>query len=167
MYFIAIGVAIFFVVLVALAVYYQANPPENTKPNITYILKPEKTDLKIGEVVLVPVYLDGVGATKVTAFDIKLYYDATKFKLTNTSPGGFFPKYVTIKWDEANTWFALALTPASPKLTSQINSPLLTLELTAIAPSKSTVLSSGTSTLYITKMGGLQPKSNSVNFSIN
>lgn len=155
-----------FILLVALKVYYEMSPKKLESPALTYVLSPTKQDLKVGETVLVPVYLTGAGAGKVSAFDIKVYYDSSKFKLVDATPGDFFSDYLTIKWDKDNAWFALALSPSREKPVTQFTSPLLTLELEAMAKSASTPVSTTASVVYVTKIGGIHPAVGTVNFKI-
>jgi hypothetical protein len=115
---------------------------------------------------LVPVYLTGTGASQVSAFDIKFYFDPAKFKLTDATPADFFTNYLTIKWDKDNAWFALARSPSTETPTTQVKSPLLTLKLTAIAKSSSTPVSTTASVVYITKIGGVHPTAGTINFEI-
>lgn len=155
-----------FVILVGLKIYLELRSHNAMSKDLTYVLKPSKTDLKVGEKVSVPVYLSGKDAAKVSAYDIKLYYDPTKLKLTKVIPGGFFEKYITVKWDQKQSWYALALTPSETNTESRPDLPILTLELTAVAKSEGTQVTTGISTVYVTKTGGFQPKSGSVNINI-
>lgn len=166
MLFLAIGLLTIFSILY---VVRMGNAPArlvNKNADLTYLLTPLKTDLKVGEQISIPVYLTGRDAYKTTAFDIKMYYDNTKFNLDRVTPGVFFDKYITVKWDEQNAWFALALSPSTPRVSADPTKPMLMLELTAIAKSQGAIVSSGTSTVYLTKMGGFTPKTNEVKFII-
>lgn len=158
-------VALFFI-LVGLKIYFELNFPKLVVPELSYVLSPVKTDLKVGEKISVPVYLTGKDAGKTSAYDVKFYYDATKFKLTKTTPGGFFEKYITVKWDQSQAWYALALTPSTPRVEAQPTLPMLTLELTAIGKTTGTPVTTGTSTVYLTKTGGFHPQTGTVNFTI-
>lgn len=149
--------AVIFVFLVIIRVYYTFNPPVPRQPAISYKITPSVSSLKVGDKTYIPVYLSGFGVSKVRAFDIKFYYDQSKFKLTNAMPGDFFANYLTVKWDKKDGWFALASSPSTAKTPVELNSPIITIELTAIAKSESTPVSTGTSTVYLTKIGGYHP----------
>jgi hypothetical protein len=155
-----------FVVLVGMKIYFEFNSPKFGTSNLSYSLTSTKTDLKVGDKVVVHLYLNGRDAGKASTYDVKLYYDPTKFRLNKTLPGGFFDKYITIKWDQENSWFALAQTPSKPRIMAQTVSPLLSLEFTAIGKSISTPISTGASIVYLTKTGGFHPDPRTVNFSI-
>jgi hypothetical protein len=155
-----------FVILVGIRIYMELNSPKFKTPELSYNLAPTKTSLKVGEKVSVPLYLAGKDAGKTSAYDVKFYYDATKFKVTKVTPGGFFEKYITVKWDQNQAWFALAMTPSKPKIEANSGSAILTLELTAIAKTAATPVSTGTSLVYLTKTGGFHPEAATVNFSI-
>ena len=162
----AIALVTFFVVLVGMKIYFEFNSPKFRASDLSYTLKPSKTVLKVGEKISVPVYLNGRDAGKASAYDIKFYYDKDKFRLTKAIPGGFFDKYITIKWDQSQSWFALAQTPSKPRVPAMTNAPVLTLELTAIAKTEGTPVSTGASIVYLTNIDGFHPEPGTVNFSI-
>ena len=155
-----------FVVGVALKVYWSVSNPAPTASKLAYVLKPSVTDAKVGDKITVPVYLLGQDAANVTALDVRFTYDATKLKLVSSVPGTFFEKYLTVKWDQKTAWFALAMTPSTPKKQALPASPILTLEFTAIGKTDSASLSTGASTVYVTKTGGFHPQTGTVSFSI-
>ena len=163
----AVGLLTIFVVSVAIKVYWDVNHPSVPAPKLSYTLSPSQTSLKVGSKVSVPVYLSGSSATNTTAFDVKFSYDATKLKLTGATAGTFFTKPLTVKWDLNNAWFALAINPTGATTAAELNSPLLTLQFTAIGKSASTVVSTGDSTVYLSKTGGFNPKTGAVDLSIN
>jgi len=162
-----VGLLTVFVVSVAIKVYWDVNHPPVPAPQLMYTLSPSQTNLKLGDKVSIPVYLSGTGATEANSFDVKFNYDTTKLKLTGATAGAFFAKPLTVKWDLKNSWFALAITPASPAVPIELNSPLMTLQFTAIGKSTSTVVSTGDSTVYVSKTGGFHPKTGAINLNIN
>ena len=165
--FVVVGFFAVFVGAVAFRIYRSVNAPSPAPvSSMSYKLIPDKTELKVGQKVSVPVYLSGDGSTNTTAFDVKFYYDSTKLKLTGATPGTFFDKYLTVKWDLKEAWFALAMSPA-PDKKATATSPLVTLEFTAVAKSPSVSVSTGASTVYVAKTGGFHPQSGTVNFTIN
>ncbi len=162
----AIALLSIFIVGVALKVYWNVTAPKTPKVNLSYVLKPSKTSLKVGEKVSVPVYLSGDNIDKATAFDVKFTYDTKSLKLTGVTPGTFYNKYIKVKWDQKNAWFALAITPSASVKTANPDSPLITLEFTAIVKSTSAGVSTGNSTVYIAKTGGFHPQSGKTAFGI-
>ena len=162
-----VGLLTVFVVSVAIKVYWDVNHPFVPTPVLSYKLSPSQTALKLGSKVSIPVYLTGTGTSGITAFDVRVSYDATKLKLTGATAGTFFTKPLTVKWDLENAWFALAVNPISQTTPADLNSPLLTLQFTTIAKSASTVVSTGDSTVYVSKTGGFHPKTGVVDLNIN
>jgi hypothetical protein len=161
-----VALATLFFVLVGLGVYSSLNKPTLNTPQLSYSLIPSQTNVKVGDKIYVPVYLNGRDAYRVTAYDVKLYYDPTNLRLTKVTPGGFFEKYLTVKWDQKNNWYALAMTPGNPRVLAQPTLPILILELTTIRTTPSTPVSTVTSQVYLTKTGGFHPKMGTVSFSI-
>lgn len=126
-------------------------------PKLSYSLKPTKTELKVGERITMPIYLLEQDAAKAIAYDIKIDYDKSKLKLVSATPGGFLEKYMTVKWDLEDAWFAIAVSPTKPIPQARIDQPLLTLEFVAMAKSDSTLVSTGTTTVYVSNTGGFRP----------
>ncbi len=135
--------------------------------DLKYALSPSKTVYNVGDKITVPVYLAGVDAGRVTAFDIKFAYDNTKLKLDSAVPGNFLAKYITVKWDTDSAWFALALSPTNPRTDPQPSAAVMTLEFTALAKTSSSSVSTGVSTVYVTKTGGFHPQTGTVDLTIN
>ena len=155
-----------FAVGVGLKVYWSMANSKPVTPKLAYVLRPSKTEIKVGEHVTVPVYLTGDDTPRVSAFDIKFNYDTTKLKLVSAVPGTFFDKYLTVKWDQKTSWFALAMNPSTKKTPPTLTSPILTLEFIGVQKTDSTAVSTGVSTVYVTETGGFQPTSDSTNFII-
>lgn len=161
-----LGVLVLVIILAGFKVFLVSRTPKVETPELTYILSPTKTELKVGEKVSIPVYLTGKDASRVSAYDLKMFYDSTKFKPTKVTPGGFFDKYITVKWDQSQSWFALAQSPSNPRVPAQASLPVVTLELTAVAKVDSTQVATNASIVYLTKTGGFHPATGTVNFKI-
>lgn len=157
----------FIVLFVAFKTYYRSNPNVSA-PELVYTLKSDKEVVKVGEKISLQVYLTNKEAEKVNAFDIKLYYDPKFFRLEKATPGMFFEKYITIKWDQSQSWFALAQTPdeKGQRQITNTNSPVINLELVATDKTESTQISTGASTVYLTQMGGFHPQMGTMNLKI-
>jgi hypothetical protein len=164
--FLTVGLVTVFVVAVAAKIYVSVQSSKVGNDSMFYTLSPEANELKVGEKVLVPVYLDGENVETATAFDVKFTYDPKKLKLTKSTPGKFYDKYLTVKWEDKEAWYALAMTPTSPKTTTNPEEPLLILEFTAIANTPSTVIQTETSTVYIAKTGGFHPQTGRATITI-
>lgn len=162
----SIGVIIVLVTLFALKNYLQIKKPTVLVPNMNYVLSPDKVTISVGEKLTIPVYLTGTGTDGVTAYDIKFYYDRSKLRLNSTKPGNFFEKYMTIKWDQENAWYALAMSPGKPKQPANTSSPLLVLEFTALTKSDSAEVKTDTSMVYVSQTGGFRPKAGIVELRI-
>lgn len=155
-------------VLTVLKVYYRANPSKLPAPELVYSVKSDKSVLKVGQKLTVQVYLNNKDAEKINAYDLKMYYDPKKLRLEKATPGMFFEKYITIKWDQSQSWFALAQTPdeIGQKQITNTNSPIINLELVATDKTESTQISTGASTVYLTQMGGFHPQMGTMNLKI-
>ncbi len=164
--FLAVGLVTVFAVSVALKIFLTVKPSQKQTATLSYVLTPAKTDLKVGDKITVPVYLNGDNAVSATAFDVKIKFDATKLKLTHSTPGTFYDKYLTVKWDDKLGWYALAMSPTTPKKLTHPELPLLTLEFIAIGKSSSAFVTTDASTVYVAKTGGFHPQSGKTTFTI-
>lgn len=155
-----------FVVAVAFQVYLAWRLPKPVAPNLSFSMPLNQTTYKVGQKILLPLYIQGTMAEKITAFDVKLNYDPSKLRLVTATPGSFFEKYFTIKWDKKETWFALAKTPVKPEKLASVSSPLLTLEFVVLSKTDSATVSTGTSTVYVANTGGFRPNGGHVNLNL-
>jgi hypothetical protein len=164
-----VGVLVLVLVLVFGKNYFNKSKtvPTDTTSEYSYSLSPSATDLTVGDKISIPLYINGENASSISAYDIKLYYDSSKLQLTDATPGNFFEKYITVKWEPKSAWFALAVVPGNPLKMADTDSPLMTLNFTAIAKTNETSVSTGTSTIYVSKTGGFHPQSDTVNLTIN
>ncbi len=161
--------SIIFVVFVSAIAYKVSVSIKENKVGadmLAYSLSPEKTNYKVGDKISVPVYLDGNEVENATAYDVKFIYDTNKLRLTNATPGTFYDKYLTVKWEPKEAWFALAMTPEKPQKQAHSNLPLMTLEFTALSKTSGTQISTATSTVYVAKTGGFHPKAGKVTLTI-
>lgn len=142
-------------------------PVQTQQQAISVVIDAKQTNISVGNKVLVSVYLRGQDAEKITAFDFKLDYDKTKLKLVEAIPGGFFNKYIQVKWDLAAGWFSEAVNPSETRTNAKPELPVMTLEFTALSRSGSTLLSiKSDSLIYISGLGGESPISQNISFTI-
>jgi hypothetical protein len=164
--FLAVGLAIIFVGAIILRVAIGPTKLNTIKPELYYTLETPKSSLKVGEKFKVNLFLDGTGVGQVNAYDLRLYYDKSKLSLENATPGNFFPKYITAKWDNTEPWFAMALSPGAQNMSDTVRSPLMTLEFKALAKVAETELTTTTTVVYVSNTGAFHPKTGNLKLSI-
>lgn len=134
--------------------------------DMAYVLTPPESEYAVGDTISVPVYLSGDETENATALDIKFKYDKKKLELTGATPGQFYDKYLTVKWDDSAAWYALAMTPSEEPRFTNPESPVLTLEFRAIAPASATNITTDSSTVYIANTGGFHPQTGKATIKI-
>lgn len=159
--FLATALFVVFAVSVAVKAYLTINELADTKTKLSYSLKADKSEVQRGDKVSVSLFLEGHESASTIAFDVKIGFDKKKLKLVKATPGDFFAKYLTVKWDEETSWFALAQAPNSQSPIDP-DRPLVTLEFTALEGSPETEIKTLESTVYISKVGGFKPQSGGV-----
>lgn len=160
---------IFILIAVALvaaglgAVYYfqvkkVAAPGSQTSQTLNFSLNPSSTVVKQGNKVTLSVYITGQNADKVSAFDVRLNYDKNKLNLVSATPGGFFGKYIEIKWDKNMAWFAQSVNPSEQNTTTPDPTlPAVVLDFTATDKGNVDISVDEKSAVYVSNVGGFYP----------
>lgn len=162
--------AVGIVFLLSLSVKFKKekpNPVEKTGYDLKYILSTKNNSVATGDNFEVYLYLKGNDAAKVSAYDFKLYFDPDKLKLNSATPGNFIEKYMTIKWDLQNPWFAIAMSPSSKDKVALPEQPVAIFEFAALDKSGNFTISTANSTVYLANTGGAAPETATLEIKIN
>jgi hypothetical protein len=164
-YLIAAFVIVFVLAVAGKIVISLTNGPVKAS-DMAYTLTPVESEYSVGDTISIPVYLNGDETENATALDIKFKYDKKKLQLVSATPGQFYDKYLTVKWDDEAAWYALAMTPSEEPRYSNPESPVLTLEFTALEATPATNITTDSSTVYIANTGGFHPQTGKATIKI-
>lgn len=151
---------VIFLLVVSTALFFKGGFSDR----VSFVLSSSAKQTSVGEAFQVSVYVTGVDAKDITAFDVRFLYDEDIFVLDSVSKGTFFSEYLPMKNGTDSTRFAFSFDPSSYKDSSQYSSPQEPLLIATFSSKKTrsqpaAITLTEDSTVYLKEKGAMSIKS--------
>jgi hypothetical protein len=109
----------------------------------------------------IDVYLEGPGASNVTAAELDVSFDTNHIKISSVEAGGFFVDPIKVKFDDKKLAYSLIINPEN-KVSNDLSKPLFKFHLSPTTLTGYNFSALPGSQVYLLNIGGAFPKESQI-----